>query len=224
MFGEKTEEWSKKQNKKLPVYKTAKYAAAYDEAKGLLAKYKTLTEGDFWILMHETAAGDKMSYDGLIIAHTACLKLNDEQPADRRFRPSCMALEKDGYGNSLVYTYCCEDQGIFEVGEVNAKNCTVAYPYAMALKRCFDRVVLKLTKIAYNGVMSDSEADELRSDEENEPLREDLLQECAELDLALEDLAKYLKKTVDKLTNAEVESAVKRKRAFLAKHPEGRRE
>ena len=41
-------------------------------------------------------------------------------------------------------------------------NCKNAYPYAMALKRCFDRVVLKNSKLAYDGVYSDSEADEFK--------------------------------------------------------------
>lgn len=217
MFGEKTEEYSRKQRTNLPVYKTAKYTEARKEAEELLKKHDALTEGDFWILMHETANGDKMSYDGLIIAHTACLKLNDGQPETRRFRPECMTLDKEGYGGSLVYTYSCPEQGIFEVGEVNAKNCTVAYPYAMALKRCFDRVVLKLTKIAYHGLLSDSEAEELKGDEEREPIPEDLLKACEELELDLDKLAAYLKKTVDKLTPAEVESAVRRKRAALEK-------
>lgn len=47
-----------------------------------------------------------------------------------------------------------------EVGEVSQGNCKNSYPYAMALKRCFDRVVLKNSKLAYSGVYSDSEADE----------------------------------------------------------------
>jgi hypothetical protein len=73
-----------------------------------------------------------------------------------------VTLDKEGYGDSLVYTYNCPEQGIYEVGEVNKTNCKNAYPYAMALKRCMDRVILKNSKIAYGGIYSDSEADEFK--------------------------------------------------------------
>ena len=39
-------------------------------------------------------------------------------------------------------------------------NCQNDYPYAMAYKRLFDRVVLKLSKLAYSGIYSDSESEE----------------------------------------------------------------
>ena len=51
---------------------------------------------------------------------------------------------------------------MFEVGEVNNENCKNAYPYAMAFKRCFDRVVRKNSKLAFSGVYSEAEADEFR--------------------------------------------------------------
>jgi hypothetical protein len=73
-------------------------------------------------------------------------------------------LDKDGYNDSLVYSYSNDEQGIFEVGEVSLKNCTNAYPYAMALKRCMDRVILKNSKLAYSGIYADSEAEEFKNE------------------------------------------------------------
>lgn len=156
MFNEKDEEWSKKQQKNIPVWKTQKYEEAKAKAIELIESKKyDLTEGDFWILMNETKTG-KMQYTGLIISHNGCLKINDK--LENKFKTSCTAIDKDGYNNSLVYTYIDED--VYEVGEVSKENCMNPYPYAMALKRCFDRVVLKKSKLAYAGVYSDSEADE----------------------------------------------------------------
>ena len=99
-------------------------------------------------------------YSGLIISHDGCLKINDSLDDKLKFKPDCVSIEKDGYNDSLVFTYNCKEQGIYEVGEVSKNNCKNDYPYAMALKRCFDRVVLKNSKIAYSGIYSDSEADE----------------------------------------------------------------
>ena len=38
----------------------------------------------------------------------------------------------------------------------------------MALKRCFDRVVLKISRLAYAGVYSDSEADEFKRPDDDQ--------------------------------------------------------
>ena len=76
------------------------------------------------------------------------------------------------YNDSLIFTYNSSNgseedkQKIFEVGEVSSKNCTNDYPYAMALKRCMDRVILKNSQLAYNGVYSDSEAEEFSNNED----------------------------------------------------------
>lgn len=166
MFNEKTQEWSNKSNKDLPVWQTPKYQQAKNKAIELIESKKyDLSEGDFWILMNETKTG-KMQYTGLIISHNGCLKINDKIEDKLKFKPSCMTLDKDGFANSLVYTYINDEQGIYEVGEVSKDNCKNAYPYAMALKRCMDRVILKNCKLAYDGVYSDSEADEFTKPEE----------------------------------------------------------
>lgn len=165
-FGEKKTEFNAKLGKEVPVWLSPKYLEAKKKAIEALESeaYKNvLSESDFWILMNMTKSG-KMAYTGLIISHNGCLKINDALSEEKRFKPSCMSLDKDGYSGSLVYSYSNDDQGIYEVGEVSAKNCANAYPYAMALKRCMDRVILKNSKLAYAGIYSDSEAEELNNE------------------------------------------------------------
>lgn len=182
-FGEKAEEYSAKDGKTIPVLITPKY----DQTKKAVIKmleskeYKdVLDESDFWILMNRTKTG-KMAYTGLIISHNGCLKINDVLPDELKFNPKCVSYynsEKDytvTYNNSLIFEYDSskleeDKQHIFEIGEVSKENCTNAYPYAMALKRCMDRVILKNSKLAYSGVYSDSEAEEFaNNNEEKEP-------------------------------------------------------
>ncbi len=168
-FGEKKEE--NINGKKIPVeFHTPKYNEAKNKATELLnsEKYKGVLEpSDFWILVNTYANKTKAMYSGLIISHDGCLKINDVLEDKLRFKPECMSLDKEGYNNSLVYSYICPEQGLYEVGEVSKDNCKNDYPYAMALKRCFDRVVLKNSRIAYSGIYSDSESDEIlkRTDE-----------------------------------------------------------
>ena len=161
-FGEKKEE--NINGHKVPVeYHTPKYKEAKSKAIELLnsEKYKdTLEPSDFWILVNTYANKTKAMYSGLIISHDGCLKINDVLDEQLKFKPQCVSIDKEGYSNSLVFSYMCPEQGLYEVGEVNKDNCKNDYPYAMALKRCFDRVVLKNSKIAYSGIYSDSESDE----------------------------------------------------------------
>ena len=163
MFGEKTSEWVKVEGvgKDLPVYQSPKYVSAKKKAIEIIESGKyDLAESDFWILMNLTGKRDKMAYTALIISHNGCLKINDR--LDGRFDSACVTLDKEGWGGSLVYTYNNPAQGIYENGEVSKGNCKNEYPYAMAFKRCFDRVVLKLSKLAYDGIMSDSESDDFK--------------------------------------------------------------
>lgn len=160
-FGEKKEEYSTKQQKNIPVWASPKYEQSKEKAIQIIEKYDDIHEGDFWILMNESKSG-KMIYTGLIISHNACLKINDHLEEEKKFRPECVEIDKAGYGGALVFIYDCPEQKIFEVGEVTQANCKNAYPYAMALKRCMDRVILKISKIAFEGIYSDSEADEFK--------------------------------------------------------------
>lgn len=231
MFNEKAKEYSTKQGKEIDVWQSPKYMESRDKAITLLEKYKSLTESDFWILMNETKSG-KMAYTGLIISHNGCLKINDEQPPENRFKPSCITITETGYKNSLVYTYINNDQEIYEVGEVSNENCKNPYPYAMALKRCIDRVVLKLTKIAYSGIYSESEADEFKEPidekygwtvEKSDKTENELLMtqkqkdRLIELGADIEKLANYLKTTPDKITAKQASEAIKKKEAAINK-------
>ena len=183
-FGEKTSEYSAKDGKELQVWKSPKYESAKKVVIKMLEseEYKNvLEESDFWILMNRTKSG-KMAYTGLIISHNGCLKINDTLPEELKFNPRHLyymepSNENATYNNSLIFVYdssrCLEDgekdcQKIFEIGEVSSKNCTNDYPYAMALKRCMDRVILKNSKLAYSGVYSDSEAEEFTNNSESD--------------------------------------------------------
>ena len=158
MFNEKDMEYSTKQGKEIPVWKSPKYQESREKAIEIINSGKYgLSESDFWILMNETKSG-KMGYTGLIMSHNGCLKVNDA--LDDKFKAEYVHVDKVGWGGSLVCTYVCPEQGLFEVGEVSSKNCKNDYPYAMAVKRLFDRVVLKLSKLAYAGIYGEAEADE----------------------------------------------------------------
>jgi hypothetical protein len=164
MFNEKDYEYSKKQKTEIPVWISPKYEESRAKALEIIKMYDDITEADFWILMNETSTG-KMGYTGLIISHNGCLKINEHLDDDKKFKPECVIRDKDGYNGSLVYEYCCPEQGLYEVGEVSRDNCKNAYPYAMAFKRLYDRVVLKTSKLAFGGIYSESESDEFRRQE-----------------------------------------------------------
>ena len=172
-FGEKPSEYSSKERTEIPVWQSPKYIEAKRKATEIIKDGKYgISEADFWILMNETKSG-KMAYTSLILSHNGCLKINSclENPFD----PECVSVDKEGYNNSLVYSYCNKSQGIYEVGEVAKENCKNAYPYAMAFKRLFDRVVLKLSKLAFSGIMSEAESDDFKqpdTSEEHKPTEE----------------------------------------------------
>jgi hypothetical protein len=180
------------------VFQSEKYKEAKKKAIELIEseQYKgIITEADFWILMNTTKSKDKMQYTGLIISHNGCLKINDKLA--NPVKPSAFSVCSEGYKNSLVYTYC--DSDVYEVGEVSPTNCKNEYPYAMAFKRCFDRVVLKKSKLAYAGIYSDSEADEFKEPEKPET-QDDALIQCEECNCYITEV-KTSKRT---LTPAEV--------------------
>lgn len=169
-FGEKKMEYSPKQGREIPVWQSPRYLESRAKAEEIINSNKyDVKPSDFWILMNETKSG-KMAYTGLIISHNGCLKINDH--LESKFEPSCVSVDKSGFHDSLVYTYIHPGQGLYEVGEVSAKNCKNEYPYAMAYKRLFDRVVLKLSKLAYAGIYSDSEADEFQQKQDTDTMEE----------------------------------------------------
>lgn len=234
-FGEKKEE--NINGHKIPVeFHTPKYKEAKNKAIELLSsdKYKdTLEPSDFWILVNTYSNKTKAMYSGLIISHDGCLKINDVLDEKLKFKPECVSIDKEGYNNSLVFSYTCAEQGLYEVGEVNKDNCKNDYPYAMALKRCFDRVVLKNSKIAYSGIYSDSESDEFlkrtEDTEEVKPKTKATTKKTAEKTIMIQEdqitiiktlytpqellpFMKHLGKTkLEELTLVEASSLIKRK-------------
>lgn len=177
MFGEQKEEYSSKQGKNIPVWQSDKYVKAKEKAIEIINKKDFgLSEADFWILMNETKTG-KMQYSGLIISHNGCLKINDKLDKEMKFNPESVSIDKDGYNETLVFTYNNKEQGIYEVGEVSKTNCKNTYPYAMALKRCFDRVVLKNSRLAYESIYSDSEGADISKELDEESAKEDVIDE-----------------------------------------------
>lgn len=174
-FGEKTTEKVKLQQPKkvdgkdvyfedLKVYQTPKYLQSKIKAIELIECEKYgLSDADFWILMNK--GGSTMCYTGLIISHNGCLKINAKSDQDKRFKPECADIYKDESGN-IVMKYVSPEQGIYEFGEVSTKNCKNDYPYAMALKRLQDRVILKTSEIAFFGIYSDSESDDFKENPE----------------------------------------------------------
>lgn len=167
-FGEKDKEYYK--GEYVEVWQSPKYLETKQKAIELIEsdKYKgVLKDSDFWILMNSTKSG-KMAYTGLIISHNACLKINDTLSDEKKFKAQYYHLIEDKYSGGLLAEY--NDGEMVEYGEVSEKNCRNDYPYAMVLKRCFDRVVLKKSGIAQWGIYSDSEAEEFKEkpDEERE--------------------------------------------------------
>ena len=194
-FGEKEVEYDSQAGKEIPVWQSPKYKTSKDKAVEMIESEKyDLNESDFWILMNKTKSG-KMAYTGLIISHNGCLKINDK--LENKVKPECFNVDKEGYNSSLVYTYIDEDT--YEVGEYSKSNCYNTYPYAMAFKRCFDRVVLKKSKLAFSGIYSEVEADEFKERQAEENTNEIKLHD--ELEQNLDKLIATKKLDYDKVVN-----------------------
>jgi len=232
MFGEKTTE--KIKGKDLKVWKTPKYEATKKKAIEMIeGKYKgILDEGDFWILMNTYGNGAGVMYTGLIISHNGCLKLNNTLPKELQYKPSCVVKEEKGDG-TILYIYSNDEQGIYEVGEASPKNCQNPYPYAMALKRLLDRVVLKNANFAENGIYSDSEAEEFsqvgqmgkEAEEEVDLQKESFLSNLiTQIDMLPEGteaevLKHYGVKSLNDMTLDQIKMAIKLTKNSIDKQP-----
>tara|TARA_R110000822_G_scaffold6177_1_gene26113 strand:- start:2209 stop:3183 length:975 start_codon:yes stop_codon:yes gene_type:complete len=162
-FGEKEQEYHAGQQKNMPVWQSPKYIQSKGKAVELieLDKYG-LDAGDFWILMNATKSG-KMMYTGLIISHNGCLKINDKLDDKLKFRPSSVSLLRDVGNKEKVMDYICDEQGVYEFGEISPNNCKNDYPYAMVLKRLMDRVILKTSKVGFFGIYSEAESEDFKN-------------------------------------------------------------
>ncbi len=156
-FGEKKTENIK--GVECPVWQTPKYAQAKAKAIEMIESGKYgLSDGDFWILMNTYAGGSKVMYTGLICTHNGVRKINDHLDYKDQFH--AQYLTNKVVNDTLVFEY--NDGELYEVGEASPRNCKNDYPWAMALKRCYDRVVLAKSKLSYYGVYSEVEADEFK--------------------------------------------------------------
>jgi len=180
-FGEKSKEKYKNsktnQWEDLEVWQTPKYLQSKKKAIELIEDGKyLLDEGDFWILKNK--GGSKLCYTGLIISHNGCLKINDKEPPEKQFKPSCVSFVRDEGDKSKVMQYINDEQGVFEFGEISPSNCKNDYPYAMVLKRLMDRVILKNSKVGFFGIYSDSESDDFKEKiEEKETIASKFIKE-----------------------------------------------
>lgn len=169
-FGEKKTENIKGTD--CPVWQTPKYVQSRNKAIEMIESNKYgLSDSDFWILMNTFSGGKKVMYTGLILSHNGCLKINDRLDTRDRFYGKYLSSKE--MRGSLIYEY--NDGELYEVGEVSPTNCKNEYPFAMAYKRCFDRVVLKKSKLAFYGIYSEVEADEFKQTEVREYANEEVL-------------------------------------------------
>ena len=154
-----------------------------------------------------------------ILLNKECLKINDNLDEKLKFKSECLSRTDNAYKNSLIYEYNCAEQGLYEVGEVNDKNCKNDYPFAMAFKRCFDRVVLKNSKLAFAGVYSEEEADEFKQKfEEKNELNKELVEQLIGLGGTLDIVSVYFKVNKNEFTNEHIQKLIDLKLENMAKN------
>ena len=224
-FGAQKMEYNSKAQANTKTWESPKFLEGKKKAIELIDKTEYgLTEADFWIL--KTYSAKTVTYAGLIISHNGCLKINDKLAAEAKFVPSCVSWVRNGAGD-LVLQYLNDKQGLLEFGEASIKNCTNAYPFAMVLKRLQDRVILKNSKIAFSGIMSEVESEEFKRTEsperEDQEKADNLITEeqIAELEALGCDLkrvaAAYKVTDIREMTSAQAERAIDRKKGALNK-------
>lgn len=157
-FGEKKTETIN--GAKLEVILGDKYLISKEAAIKLLESEagKELTENDFWIQKNKSRNGKYLIYSALIITHDALLKIDAALPKDRRFNQEyCSDPQYFDYAGKKGFymTYRDTRDGMFEIGEITTDSCKNDYPFAMLLKRTFDRVVKRKANLF--GIYSDAE-------------------------------------------------------------------
>ena len=211
-FGARKTEKHPNTHKAVEVWENPKFQEGYKKAVELIeGKKYGLTEADFWIL--KTYGDTYCQYAGLIISHNGCLKVNDTLDKEKRFVPSCVSWVRNNAGD-LVLQYQNDAQGILEFGEASVKNCKNAYPFAMVLKRLQDRVILKNSKIAFSGIMSEVESDEFKEPAKKSGMITDLqIDELLSLGCDLTRVADaYKVADITELTFKQAEDAIKIKK------------
>ena len=145
-----------------PVFYETKYHTARIAACRMIEESSCgLLDEDFYIQKKKTPIGGVV-YSGLVISHAGCQKLAQALPENNRVKPECFRRSENVFGGSLIYEYV--DETTYQVGEVSSLNCNHPWPYAMAFKRCYDRVVLEKTALSAAGVHSVEESEEFSRD------------------------------------------------------------
>ena len=155
----KDKEWSSKARAEVPVKAIGKFLDGEQQATDLIKDGRYgLSADDFWILKTSSKDNSVIYYTAVCMTHTGCMKVNDYLSSEQRFDPSCVEGPfDDGYADGLILFYKSPNQGIWEVAEVSSNNLpNGTYPYAMLTKRLFDRVVLRLSKLAFSGIAENS--------------------------------------------------------------------
>ena len=157
-FGEKKTE--KINGVESTVIITPKYETSKQAVITLLESEvgKDLSEKDFWIQKNQSKDKKYTIYSSLIITHDALLKINAALPEGRRFdQKFCSEPIPFSYANKvgMYMTYRDTRDGMFEIGEITTDSCKNDYPFAMLLKRTFDRVVKRKANLF--GIYSDAE-------------------------------------------------------------------
>lgn len=145
----------------LPTEWGPKYEASRDAADAAIKKYG-LSEEDFWIKKTLSDYKDKIIYSNLILSHAGCIKVNEQQPEEKQFKPGCVREAKGTADGGVALLYSSDEQRLFKTGEASPRNSNVSYLYAVAEKRLFDRVVTALSGLYEDGVYGEDEADSFR--------------------------------------------------------------
>ena len=120
-----------------------------------IVKKYDLTKQDAWLLQR----GGKSIW---ILTHDACEKIaNIENIKVDNIK--VLNSEKDFV--RFIITVCKDDIHVSDVGEATKENCQSNYYGCMALKRGFDRGVLKLINAYEFGIYSESESDDFKNNE-----------------------------------------------------------
>lgn len=155
MFGEKHVDnlWGLN----LDVEWTPKYEKAREAAIKAMKEF-SLSEDDFWIKKEFGPFKKSILYTNLILSHSGCIKINQMQPEEKKFIPSCVEELKGTPNGGVAFIYRSDKQGLIKTGEAMPMNVGCSYPYAVAEKRLFDRVVTALAGLYEEGIYGEEES------------------------------------------------------------------
>jgi len=98
-----------------------------------------------------------------ILLHTYCEKLA-ARAGVKYDAPVVVEADTKGGVAVVLVTGHLGDRTEWTYGEANPKNCTMAYPFALAEKRAKDKVILKLIGL-HGSVYSEAEAEDFKDEQ-----------------------------------------------------------